>query len=382
MAPGPGGGRAVSGPEIAAEGEILARLVGFPTIAGQPNLALIDWVAAFLRDAGFAVTLVPSADGTRAGLLARFGAGEGGVLFSAHSDVVAVAGQGWSTDPFTMVERDGRLVGRGTTDMKGFLACVLARAARLAAAPPARPMLIALSWDEELGCLGIREMIDRVIPVLGRPELVIVGEPTAMRLCIGHKGKRAFRALCHGDPGHSALAPRFVNALHLAADLVRRLQAEQAGLARSGPREAGHEIPYSTVHVGRLAGGGALNMIPERAEVDFEIRHVAADAPEAILARIRRGLPGRVEIAEVAAYPGLDTDPAHPAVAALAALLDDPEPVRVAFGTEAGFFARLGLPTVVCGPGDMADGHRPDESIACEQLARCARLLEELLQRR
>ncbi|MYM55271.1 acetylornithine deacetylase [Thalassovita mangrovi] len=361
------------------ETEILARLVGFETITDGPNLDLVDWVQDFLSDAGFDVTRIPSSCGTKAGLLARFGAGDGGVLFSAHSDVVPVAGQDWQTDPFTLTERDGRLIGRGSTDMKGFLACILAHAAEVKQAPPKRPMMIALSWDEEIGCRGIPEMIDMVIPTLGRPDLVIVGEPTEMRLCTGHKGKAAYRATCHGQPGHSAMAPLFTNALHLGADLISALRRVQARLAETGARKDGYQIPYSTLHAGRMSGGVALNMMPEEALIDFEIRHLAAEPAETLLAEVRQGLPEGIEIAEVASYPGLAADPKQPEIAALAQLLDNPEPVKVSYGTEAGFFAALGLPTVVCGPGSMADGHQPNESIAVGELERCSRLIAAFL---
>ena len=364
------------------EQDILARLVGFATITGGPNLALIDWAQALLTGAGFTVTRVASRDGQKAGLLAKYGAGDGGVLFSAHSDVVPVAGQDWTGDPFTLTQRGDWLVGRGATDMKGFLACVLARAERVQSAPPLHPMRIALSWDEELGCLGIPEMIDHVLPSLGRPDLVIVGEPTSLRLCTGHKGKAAYRATCRGEPGHSAMAPQFTNALHLAADLVQALRAVQARLAETGAREPGYEIGYSTLHVGKLSGGVALNMVPELATVDFEIRHVAADDPAELLAQVIAALPegvaDRIAVDEVNAYPGLAADPTDPAIAALATQLDDPAPVKVSYGTEAGFFAALGLPTVVCGPGDMADGHQPNESIATAELSRCTALIDRL----
>ena len=364
------------------EQDILARLVGFATLTGGPNLDLIDWVQALLTGAGFAVTRVASSDGQKAGLLAKYGTGDGGVLFSAHSDVVPVAGQDWTGDPFTLTRRGDWLVGRGATDMKGFLACVLARAERVQTAPPSYPMSIALSWDEELGCRGIPEMIDHVLPALSRPDLVVVGEPTSLRLCTGHKGKAAYRATCRGEPGHSAMAPQFTNALHLAADLVQTLRAVQARLTETGAREPGYEIGYSTLHVGKLAGGVALNMVPELATVDFEIRHVAADDPAELLAEVIAALPegaaDRIAVDQFNAYPGLAADPSHPALTALATQLDDPAPVKVSYGTEAGYFAALGLPTVVCGPGDMADGHQPNESIALGELTRCAALIARL----
>ncbi len=337
--------------------EILATLVAFPTVSARSNLALIDWVEAVLTGAGFAVTRVAARDEPKAGLLARFGTGEGGTLFSAHTDVVPVEGQRWSVEPFALTERGDRLYGRGTTDMKGFIACVLALAETLRAAPPAHPVMIALSWDEELGCRGIPQMIDRVIPTLG------------------HKGKASYRATCHGEAGHSAMAPRFTNALHLAADLIGALRVEQARLTREGAQDAAYDVPCSTVHAGLLRGGVALNIVPDHAEVDFEIRHLAAESAEEILLRITSGLPAGIDIAQTGAYPGLDTDPAVPAIAHFAALLPEAAPVKVSYGTEAGFFAALGLPTVVCGPGTMDDGHQPDESIARSELALCAGVL-------
>lgn len=354
---------------------LLDRLIGFPTVSSQSNLALIDWAGAQLSDAGFAVTRIPSACGTKAGLLARFGTGPGGTLLSAHTDVVPVEGQDWTVAPFALTRRGARLHGRGTTDMKGFIACVLALAEGLRARPPARPVMVALSWDEELGCRGIPQMIDRVIPVLGRPGLCVVGEPTLLRMATGHKGKASYRAICHGTAGHSALAPRYRNALHPAAELVLALRAAQERLLREGLRDPDQDPPCATVHAGVLRGGVALNVVPDRAELLFEIRHLAQERPEDILASIP--VPEGVEIACTGAYPGLETDPAR--LGALAKLLPDPVPVKLAYGTEAGYFAGLGIPTAVCGPGTMEDGHQPDESIAEAELHACLALLERLV---
>jgi acetylornithine deacetylase len=358
---------------------LLDRLVAFRTVAGGSNLDLIDWAQAHLESAGFAVERLASPCGAKAGLLARFGTGDGGRLFSAHTDVVPVEGQAWTGDPFRLRREGDRLLGRGTADMKGFLACLLALADSFGAAPPDRPVLFALSWDEELGCRGIPHMIDRVIPALGRPDLCIVGEPTSLRLAVGHKGKVAYRAACHGEAGHSAMAPRFANAIHLAADLIGALGREQDRLAREGARDPDYDIPFSTVHAGLMRGGTALNIVPDRAEVEFEIRHLAAEDPAAILANIAADVPPGVEIEQVNAYPGLHTDPTHPALDGLLTLLGETRTAKVSFGTEAGFFSALGLPTVVCGPGDMAQGHQPDEFIALDQLVRCSQLLERLV---
>lgn len=358
---------------------ILAELVAFPTVSSQPNVALIGWVEDLLTRAGFAVTRIAASENGKAGLLARFGSGEGGILWSAHSDVVPVEGQHWTRPPFELTRAGDRLHGRGTTDMKGFLACVLAHAETLRERPPGRPMLIALSWDEEVGVRGIREMIGKVVPVLGQPALCIVGEPTLMRPAIGHKGKASYRAICRGEAGHSALAPKFTNALHLAADLIQALRAEQARLAAAGARDEDQDPAYSTIHAGVMRGGVALNIVPDRAEVEFEIRHLAAETPQDILAAVAARLPPGIEIAGTGAYPGLGADPAHPALKDCIARLDDPRPVKIAFGTEAGYFAGLGIPTLVCGPGTIADGHQPDESIAEGELRRCLAFIGRMM---
>ncbi len=359
--------------------EILTHLVGFQTITNGPNLDMIDWVQGFLNDAGFAVTRIPSPCGTKAGLLAKYGSGDGGVLYSAHSDVVPVAGQEWSGDPFILRPDGDRLIGRGTTDMKGFLACVLATAKRLNTSPPDRPFMIALSWDEEIGCRGIPHMVDQIIPVLGQPDLVIVGEPTEMQLCIGHKGKAAYKAICTGEAGHSALAPQFKNALHDAAEVIIALQTVQANVATQGPRDDAYDIAYSTIHAGKMSGGVALNIVPEHAEVDFEIRFLAADDPEYILTQIATKAPKTVRIEKQNAYPGFMIDPSNEMCAHVTQFLDAKTPIKVAFGTEAGFFAELGLDTVVCGPGSMTqDGHQPDEGIALAQLSKCVEFIAQL----
>ncbi|MGZ9810706.1 M20/M25/M40 family metallo-hydrolase [Pseudoroseicyclus sp. H15] len=355
--------------------ELLERLVAEPSVTGGPNGGVIELAETLLRGAGFAVTRVAAQAEGRFGLLAKLGEGEGGLMLSAHTDVVPV-GEGWTSDPFRLVERGDRLQGRGATDMKGFLACALALAERSGAAPPAAPLSLALSWDEEIGCRGIAEMIGQVIPTLGRPELVLVGEPTGLRLCTGHKGKAAYRAVALGEAAHSSRAPYHRNALHGAAELVLALRDAQAELAEQGARDVAYDPPFSTIHAGTMAGGTALNIVPDRAEVAFEIRHLAAETPADILGRVR--VPDGVTLEEVSAYPGLAADPSAPAIARLAGLLDDPAPITVAYGTEAGVFADAGLTSVVCGPGEMSDAHKADESIDPGELARCAALLNRL----
>ncbi|MEO1469358.1 MAG: acetylornithine deacetylase [Pseudomonadota bacterium] len=371
--------------------ELLDRLVAFDTVSHRSNLALIDHVQDFLAARGFAVTRVRDPEAPKAGLFARIGPGEGGVLLSAHSDVVPVEGQAWTRDPFRLGVEGDRLYGRGTTDMKGALAAMLALADAAAKRPLRAPLKLAISYDEEVGCVGIARMIDALVPAIGLPRACIVAEPTGLAVATGHKGKQVLRAVCHGEAGHSALAPRFVNALHLATDLVQRLRALQDELAATGARDEAYAIPFSTVHVGTLTGGRALNIVPDRAEIAFEVRHVAAEDPAGLVARIRtaaagiaaaHGPPGRIEIETPNAYPGLDTAPEAEVVRMTRALAGAASTTRVAFGTEAGFFHRLGIPTVVCGPGSMeAEGHRPDESISRRELAAFDAMLSRLLDR-
>lgn len=372
--------------------DLLERLIGFPSVSSASNLPLIGFVGEYLDRLGAAVTRIDSPDGAKAGLLARIGpAGDGGALLSAHSDVVPVAGQVWQGDPFRLRREGGRLYGRGTADMKGFLASALAVAGVAAQRDLARPLLLALSYDEELGCLGIREIIDHVIPTLGRPDFCIVGEPTAMRVAVGHKGKAVYRATCRGVAGHSALAPRFVNALHLAADFVGILRAEQAYLAEKGAQDPAYDVPCSTVHAGLMSAGAALNIVPDRATVDFEVRHLAEEPVEEIIDRIGRAAAGVVRAVndpgaaigmdETNRYPGLSTPPGAEVVGIVSTLAGTSGTTKVAFGTEAGFFADKGIPTVVCGPGSMDQGHRADEFIAEDQLAACDRMLAALVGR-
>ncbi len=372
--------------------EHLARLVGFDTVSAQSNLEMIGFLEDRLRDLGFRVTRLPDKSGEKAGLFAEIGPQGRGILLSGHTDVVPVEGQDWTRPPFRLSREGDRLYGRGTTDMKGFLAAMLSVAEQAARRDLKEPLKLVFSYDEEVGCVGIQQMADDLAPLLGRPRACIVGEPTAMQVAIGHKGKAAWRAVCRGQAGHSALAPNFVNALHLACDFVAELRALQERLKSDGARDAGYDIPYSTVHVGRMAGGIALNMVPESAELAFEFRHLAADPAErlaaairelaeAVAARYRPAFPGAaVQLERVTSYPGLDMAEADDAVALARAWAESDPVTKVAFGTEAGVFAGLGVPTVVCGPGVMeAQGHKPDEHVGLDQLAACDRMLGHVL---
>ena len=374
---------------------ILEKLVAFPTVSRDSNLGLISYVAEVLEEHGIAYELIHDAAGGKANLFATVGPKDRpGVMLSGHTDVVPVKGQAWTMPPFALTQHDGRLYGRGTADMKGFVACAL-RAMVMAARQPLKvPLHLALSYDEEVGCLGVRSLVGMLAEMPVKPWLCLVGEPTGMQVATGHKGKLAARATCCGREGHSALAPLALNALHLGCDFVGVLRDEQDRLAREGARDTDYDIPYTTVHVGKMSGGVALNIVPNRCEIDFEIRNIAADDADTLLSGLRMraeeivaGVAERVpeaaiEIDVTNAYPGLDTPVASPAVAFVKSLLGANGTIKVAFGTEGGLFSRdVGTPTVVCGPGSMAQGHKPDEFVSIEQLRRCDAMLDALVER-
>ena len=343
---------------------LLARLVAFPSVAGLPNGAIAGFIAGWLHDHGVACREVNGASG-RVGLLAHAGRGEG-VLLAAHMDVVEVAGQDWSGDPWTLTDRNGRLIGRGAADMKGFLACAMLVMAD--AANGGRSLLLAVSTDEEIGCVGVRDLLPVVASLETRPRACVVGEPTGMRLASAHKGKLALRATLHGTARHSSEAPLADNAVEHAAELVLALRDRGRDLAGSGRRDERFAIPHSTVSVGPIHGGTALNIVPDRCTVELEVRTVPGDDAAALLPPL-----DRVDVEQLAAYPPLDGGGE-----AIAELLGVEPREAIDFGTEAGLYAELGIPTGVCGPGDIGDAHRADESVEHEQLLRCLDALRRL----
>lgn len=374
---------------------ILEKLLGFATVSRDSNLDLIGFVTDLLGRHGIASTIIRSEDGHKANLYATVGPTDRpGVMLSGHSDVVPIDGQDWTLPPFAMTERDGRLYGRGAADMKGFIASALAACIKASTMQLRTPLHLAISYDEEIGCIGVRSLVEMLQGAPQKPLLCIVGEPTSMQVATGHKGKIGARAFCKGREGHSALAPLALNAIHLGCDFVSALRREQDRLATEGARDGDYDIPYTTVHVGKINAGVALNIVPNLCQIDFEIRNVAADNPEQILdglrAKAARIAAAASSIAPEAAidievfntYPGLDTPAASQAVAFVKSLTGANGTIKVAFGTEGGLFSRdVGTPTVVCGPGSMAQGHKPDEFVSIEQLRRCDDMLAKLLQR-
>jgi acetylornithine deacetylase len=374
--------------------DLLRTLIGFPTVSADSNLALIRHVQGLLEAVDIACRLVLDESGRKANLYASVGPADvPGVLLSGHTDVVPVEGQAWTLPPFAGTLRDGRIYGRGACDMKGFVACAVVALLDAARGEPLkRPLQLALSHDEEIGCVGVRRLLEVLELAPVRPFLCIVGEPTQLQVALGHKGKAALRAHCHGQEGHSSRAPQHVNAIHLASDLVTALRTSQRRLAEEGTRDAAYDIPYTTLHVGRIDGGKALNIVPNLCTLDFEIRHLPADDPASLVATLQdtadtlvaqaRQLSPKaaIEIETVNAYPGLDTHPSVEAVRFLQTLVEPgTAQLKVAFGTEGGLFAnRLDTPVVVCGPGSIEQAHKPDEYVEISQLEACDALLGRL----
>lgn len=382
------------GGEVARD--ILARMIAFDTTSDRSNLPLVDFIEEWLDDHGVTSERISNEGGDKANLLAAIGpACGGGMVFSGHTDVVPVDGQDWSSDPFTCTERDGHLYGRGTADMKGFLAVVLSRIPAWRSMRLRAPLHLAFSYDEEVGCKGVPSLIDRLLERdEPGPDGCIVGEPTMMRVVDGHKGKGGYRCRVTGRAGHSALVHRGVNAIEIAGEILVFLRRLGATLATDGPLSDGFDPPYSSISTGWIGGGTALNIVAEQCELAFEFRTVpgvdAKDllarvrrfAEEALIPEMRRTAPeSEIVFEELLHYPGLAPaeDAWLPALAAEVAGTGSPG--RVAFGTEAGHFAARGIPTVVCGPGDIAVAHRPDEHVALGQLERCARFLDGVVAR-
>jgi len=373
--------------------EILGRLVGFPTVSRDSNLDLIGFVSEFLASHGIESRLYTDPTGLKANLYARVGRlGSGGVLLSGHSDVVPVDGQTWTSDPFQLREEAGRLYARGAADMKGFLACAVAAMARASRRSLRLPLHLAVSYDEEVGCVGVRSLIDDMERWTDLPRLCIVGEPTLLRIAVGHKGKTALRATCRGLAAHSARPDRGQNAIYLGSDLVQKIRARQAGIEATGPRDLGYEVPYTTLHVGTIHGGTALNIVPEHCGLELEIRNIAADdstlyihglredAGKIALEARQHGPAADIRIEVINEYPGLDTPEDSDIVDLVAGLTGDRQCIKVGFGSEGGLFSqRLKIPTVVCGPGSIDQAHKPDEYLTTDQLSRCDRMMDALL---
>ncbi|MFK3640529.1 acetylornithine deacetylase [Pseudomonas protegens] len=372
--------------------ELLARLVGFATVSRDSNLELIGFIRDYLASHGVHSELIYNPERTKANLFASIGPEDrGGVVLSGHTDVVPVDGQAWSVEPFVLSEREGRLYGRGTADMKGFIASVLAAVPGLTRRRLRLPVHLAFSYDEEVGCLGVRPMLERMQQRPHKPLLCLIGEPTELRPVLGHKGKLAMRCQVRGAACHSAYAPYGVNAIEYAARLIGKLGEIGSRLAQPEHHDPRFDPPFSTVQTGTIQGGRALNIVPAECQFDFEVRTLPGYDAQAVVDQLQgyareQLLPQMqavqadtgIALQPLSAYPGLATAADSEAAELLALLSGSREFGTVAFGTEGGLFHQAGIPTVVCGPGSMDQGHKPDEFISLEQLHACDALLLRL----
>ena len=371
---------------------LLGELVSFESVSAHSNLDLIDHIVAYLDGLGIEAVLSHDPTGTRANLFATIGPPvDGGIVLSGHTDVVPVDGQDWQTPPFNLIERDGRLFGRGAADMKGFIACVLAQAPAFAATDLVRPIHIALTFDEEIGSCGAPILIDQVRDLPYRPRIAIVGEPTEMRVIDGHKGGYELTTSITGLEAHASDPNKGVNAIHYAAKFIDHLDRVGRSLAEAPARDTLFEPPYTTISVGAIAGGTARNVIAGHCSFDWELRPIPDDDAPAILAQIddfakaellpdmrRRSPAAELTTVLEASYPGLKQDSASEAVALIRNLTGINASDVVPFGSDAGHFQAADISTALFGPGSIDQAHKPDEYIEIAQLEACLGFLEKL----
>lgn len=372
--------------------EMLEKLISFNTVSSRSNLELITFVETYLGDLGISSARVPDETGTKAALHARVGPEvEGGVVLSAHTDVVPVAGQAWSQDPFAAWEEGGRLYGRGSADMKGFAATVLAKVPDFLNANLRRPIHIALSYDEEIGCFGAPPLVSDLLAREPRPAFAIVGEPTNMKVVTGHKGIAVFKTIIRGHPAHSSQLHRGVSAISAAAKLISWLDARTAENKANADPDCPFEPPYTTLHSGVIKGGEAHNITAEHCEFESDIRLLPGDSAETWIERYKAFaesdvLPDmlaisadcKITVEELANVPGLTEEADGLAEAEVRRLTGDNARNVVVYATEGGIFQEHGLSTVVCGPGSIDQAHQADEFIELTELDRCASFLDKL----
>lgn len=367
--------------------EILKTLIGFDTTSYKSNLSLIEAIKSLFDSYGISVVVDYNEEGNKANLFATTGPiDEHGVLLSGHTDVVPANKDHWESDPFIADERDDKIYGRGSTDMKGFIACVIRIMCQASQQKLTIPLHVCLSFDEEVGCLGVRNILPQLPMLIKTPRFCVIGEPTSMQIALGHKGKAVYQARCSGENGHSSMAPNYRNAIHVATQVVTSLVDSQNELARSGQRDEEYDIPYTTIHVGKIQGGTALNVVSDNCTIDYEIRHIAEDSIDTITDIINTNLQKQshsqyANIHFINAYPGLSTSLEHPELKFLKSLLSDDTTVgKISFGTEGGLFSQtFDSPVFVCGPGSMEQGHKPNEYVEISEMNKCDLFLENLL---
>lgn len=381
----------------AASRAMIERLISFNTVSRDSNLGLIEWVRDYLQGLGATTRLTHDPTGKKANLFATLSdSRKPGLILSGHTDVVPVDGQNWDTDPFVATERDGKLYARGSADMKGFIGIILAQAPKFVAALNQNrldaPLHYALSYDEEVGCLGVRGLIRDLEENGIRPAGCVVGEPTSMQPIIAHKGTHRFRCAVHGREAHSSYVTYGVNAIEYAARLVVFIRQIADRLAQLEQRDYGFNVPYSTLSTGLIQGGIAANVVPKECVFQFDMRTLPQASPDALYQEIRAYAEAlAAEMRAVDADSGIDLQWTSQTAGLAASETDaivqwalklsrNNTAGKVSYGTEAGLFQKMGVPTVICGPGDIAEAHRPNEFVALDQLAQCESFMERILE--
>lgn len=377
--------------------EMLAKLVGFNTVSSNSNMELIEFVQEYLAEYGAESILLKDETGKKANLFGTIGPKDvehGGFVLSGHTDVVPTEGQNWSTDPFVLTEKDGRLYGRGSSDMKGFIAVALAKLPEFAGRELKEPIHFAFSYDEEVGCIGARAIADHIKDAPFNPRICIVGEPTSMKPITGHKGVIDLSCVVTGHECHSSLAPYGANAVEASCELITYAKSVARRQASEGPFNNNFDPPFTTVHSGVIHGGTALNIVPNRCEFEIEIRDVPEADPAALAEEIRQYAWKKIEPAlkdidpkcgfnftTYAEVPSFDIPNDHEAVELVQALSGANSAAKVSFATEAGLFQNAGIPTVVCGPGNIEQAHKPDEFVEIDQLRKCEVFMDRMLEK-
>ena len=377
---------------------LIEKWVSFASVSRDSNLPIIEWTKARLEGYGLKCSLTYDDSGKKANLWATLPAADGetkvgGLVLSGHTDVVPVDGQPWDTDPFAAQVIGDKLFGRGVTDMKSFGATALMMVPELLKRQLKHPVHLAFSYDEEVGCIGVRRLIADMLAQGYQPAGCIVGEPTGMQVVIAHKGKHAYKTSVRGFEAHSSLTPQGVNAVEIACEFVANLKAMHRQLVAEGPFDPVYDVPHTTIHTGVIAGGTALNIIPRDCDITWEIRHHHINSPDALFAQAKAfgesHLPAMHSVAPDtgishklnSVLPGFATD-AGSEIAQLCFRCADVDPAsgagKVSFGTEAALFHQAGVPTIVCGPGHIAQAHQPNEWVTLAQLAWCERFMRRL----
>ena len=373
--------------------QILEKLISFDTVSSNSNLEIISYCEKILKDAGAETTLIKNREETKANLFATIGpVDQPGIILSGHTDVVPVTSQKWQTNPFKLTEIDNKLYGRGTADMKSFVACALNAASKASSMNLKTPLHFSFSYDEEIGCVGVRSLIEMLKNSPINPLFCIVGEPTSMQVMSGHKGKVNASVLIKGKEAHSALTTKGLNSIYLASEFIQGIQSIQTNLINNSAHDNDFEVPYTTLQVGKIEGGVAVNIVPSSSSLLFEIRSLHSDDPNLILKDIKilsekivkshidKFPDTEIEIKVTNQYPALNTMKNSDVISFLNGLTGNNSVEKVSFGTEGGLFSNeLNIQTAICGPGSMNQGHQPDEYIEKVQIDLCDQMLENLL---